>query len=68
MKFTDEELKSYLRSFFKEFDQLPTQQAIANNFGVAQNAVNERMKKLENEGYLSRNPVNKYMFSRSKKK
>lgn len=68
MKFTDEELKKYLRSFFREFDQLPTQQAIANNFGVAQNAVNERLKKLEREDYLARNPANKYMFSRSKKK
>ena len=65
MKFTDEKLKIYLHSFFDEYDQLPTRQAIANNFGVYINAVNERLKWLEREGYLDRNVLGNYMFSRT---
>ena len=64
MKFSDDELKDYLECFFSECDQLPTQAVIADTFKVYPNAINERLKKLEREGYLERNVLGNYMFAR----
>ncbi len=65
-KYSDGELLAYMGRFLKDNDQLPPYLTIANHFGVAPNGVNERLHRLEKEGHLQRNEVNKIMFSRNK--
>ena len=67
-KYSDSDLLSYMKEFLKNNDQLPPYLLIANHFGVSPNGVNERLHRLEREGYLKRNEVNKIMFSRKKGK
>ncbi len=63
--FSDKSILDYMRKFLLENDQMPPMQTIADHFGVYPNAINERMQKLEQAGFLQRNAVNKLMFSRN---
>lgn len=63
-KFTDDELISYLVDFLNENDQLPPVLNIARHFGATNNAVFQRLLRLERDGILERNAVNKYRFAR----
>ncbi len=63
-KFTDDELIGYMVEFLNDNDQLPPHLNIANHFGVNVNAITERLVRLEKDGILERNAVNKYRFAR----
>jgi SOS-response transcriptional repressor LexA len=64
---TDQQKKVlvFMHQFFSENDQLPTMQAIAEGFGWKSfNAAAEVAIKLEAKGYLERNALNKFKFTR----
>jgi len=63
-KFTDDELITYMCQFLVENDQIPPFLTIAAHFDVSNNAVAERLARLEKDGILERNAVNKYRFAR----
>ena len=63
-KFTDDELIGFMVEFLNNNDQIPPHASIANYFGVNVNAITERLARLERDGILERNAVNKYRFAR----
>lgn len=63
-KFTDDELIAYMVEFLNDNDQLPPHLNIAKHFSVNVNAITERLARLERDGILERNAVNKYRFAR----
>lgn len=62
--FSDESLLDFMRVFLSENDQMPPIQSIADHFEVYPNAIYERISRLEKNGFLQRNSINKYMFPR----
>ena len=64
IKFTDDELIGYMVEFLNNNDQIPPHLNIANHFFVNVNAITERLARLERDGILERNAVNKYRFAR----
>ncbi|MBK8187744.1 MAG: hypothetical protein IPK77_11175 [Cellvibrio sp.] len=63
-KLTDDELIGFMVEFLNNNDQLPPHLNIANHFCVNVNAITERLARLERDGILERNAVNKYRFAR----
>lgn len=64
MTFTDEELKEYIVAFFENNDQIPPNGTIAAKFNSHFHPVRLALERLENEGFLKKNVLGKYMFSR----
>ncbi len=64
--FSDDSILDYMGTFLSENDQMPPMQSIANHFEVYPNAIYERLSRLEKNGFLQRNSINKYMFPRDK--
>ncbi|MBT2300386.1 hypothetical protein J7E70_07900 [Variovorax paradoxus] len=55
----------YMRDFFKENDQLPPQATLSEHFGwKSYNAAALHQKALASKGYLEKNAVGKYRFTR----
>ncbi len=63
-KLTDDELIGYMVEFLNDNDQLPPHISIAKRFCVNVSAITERLARLERDGILERNAVNKYRFAR----
>lgn len=58
------EVLEFCRSFFRENDQLPPMLTIAAEFQFCNNAAQDHVKALVKKGYLEKNSVGKYRFSR----
>lgn len=57
----------FLDKFFKLNDQLPTLQAICDEFGFnSPNGAYEHLRALETKGLIEKNSVNKWRFTRTK--
>jgi SOS-response transcriptional repressor LexA len=55
----------FMREFFANNDQLPPCHVVAAHFGFrSENAAHEHMVALQKDGFLQKNSVGKWMFSR----
>lgn len=55
----------FLRDFYARNDQLPPMHVIAAHFGFCLNAANDHLEALARRGYLERNAVGKWRFTRA---
>lgn len=64
---TQKKLLAFMRAFFAENDQLPTIAATKAHFGwKSNNTVAARFYALEAKGFIEKNAVNRYRFTRTK--
>ena len=57
------EYLTFMYAFFKKNDQLPPMSLLAEKMGVAQNAAQEMMLRLEYDGHIKRNAVGKWKWA-----
>lgn len=59
-----QETLDFMWRFYQENDQLPPAFVIAKHFGLAINAIKDRLIALKKKGYIEKNTVEKYRFAK----
>lgn len=54
------EYVTYMRAFFVENDQLPSNKAMCQRFRVTHNAVQTHVRAICKKGYIQKNQIGKY--------